>query len=493
MRKKVRRSKLQSKKTSLVSISETQNLPEASSQCLGTSSSNTLPGGPPSQEVLLPGSDRCPKNAPPHALPANSEYLSSSLGIHATFEDDQMQRDNPRAAYQILATEGESENKFKTCMLTDETCTVSQPQFKVISESKNNSKCPGESTSLDETYTGGCILDTSLKGVQERPGDSHVEYCSQELIQIRASKGDEESADVPKCEAELCRTKRRCKSQASEKSTCGFDAIGIDLQEEQEKMFHLPTNSSQSFQLTQEDKFFLNKDLLHKKVISIAKSWGLLSVNEDVELCLSMSLEEWFRSIFYKLIRFSYKDDREILVTSNVGEQICMLRERARKALEAEELARQKETEDPGNKKIVDDMQSFQIDRVTAGNIFFLLAMHGCKNTENINILSRNQSAIQANEGMLIKWEIMAELGRMDRERKAGIQGQQQGTAQIFHTQADYGRPADSVPHHEKATTHEEAQTPIVAKDLISVLENAACMAKSTLFYRYLNKVDLLH
>ncbi|KAI5063134.1 hypothetical protein GOP47_0022208 [Adiantum capillus-veneris] len=240
-------------------------------------------------------------------------------------------------------------------------------------------------------------------------------------------------------------------------------ASGVSQEEEERYLLPLLKVKRESFKHQNEDKMLLEKGLLHQKVVGIAKTCNISIEKEDVELCLSLSLEEFLRAIVCKLISCSNqrqgtaKENQQVVVTSDIRNQIALSRKMAREAFDAkqgstkEAETHQKENEGQKGKK-----------------------------KEKEPAVGRDKPLSNQMESMLTKWTVMAEQGRLKRGMDAGIRQNQ-----VKGLQKDVEADMRRQPGFQDQVSKEQRQKPIIINDLTSVLENYSCTAKSELLYKF--------
>ncbi|KAE8682176.1 TBP-associated factor 4, putative isoform 2 [Hibiscus syriacus] len=137
---------------------------------------------------------------------------------------------------------------------------------------------------------------------------------------------------------------------------------GVNLREEEEQLLSGPKDESRVSEASrkvvqeEEERLFLKKTPLQKKLAEIMAKSDLKNISNDVGRCLSLSVEERMRGLICNLIRLSKqrvdveKPRHRTLITSDVRQQILMLNQNARgewekKQAEVEKLRKLNEPE----------------------------------------------------------------------------------------------------------------------------------------------------
>ncbi|PON91092.1 Histone-fold protein [Trema orientale] len=298
---------------------------------------------------------------------------------------------------------------------------------------------------------------------------------------------------------------------------------GVNLREEEEQLFSGPKEDSRVSEASrkvvqeEEERLILQKIPLQKKLAEIMAKCGLKSISNDVERCLSLSVEERMRGLIDNLIRLSKqradteKSRHQTVTTSDIRLQIMTMNRKARdewerKQAEAEKLRKQNEPEsnngvdgekekDDGRAKSFKGQPNKEEDdkmRTTAANVAARAAVGG--------------------DDMLSKWQLMAEQARQKREGGTDAASGSQPTKDV--NRKNSSTPGKTTKDHQEAEKRSGAasfaapgavrkfgrnqvvvpQTKVVRssitiKDVIAVLEREPQMSRSTLIYRLYEKV----
>ncbi|XP_021890906.1 transcription initiation factor TFIID subunit 4b-like isoform X1 [Carica papaya] len=200
---------------------------------------------------------------------------------------------------------------------------------------------------------------------------------------------------------------------------------GVNLREEEEQLFSGPKEDSRISEASrrvvqeEEERLLLQKSPLQKKLAEILVKCGLKNINNDVERCLSLCVEERIRGLICNIIRTSKqrvdaeKARHRTFITSDVQQQIMMINQKAkeeweRKQAEAEKLQKLNQPEvDSG----VDGDKEKDEGRVK-------LAKANKEEDDKMRATAANVAARAAAGGddMFSKWQLMAEQARQKRE-----------------------------------------------------------------------------
>ncbi|XP_030528566.1 transcription initiation factor TFIID subunit 4b isoform X2 [Rhodamnia argentea] len=287
---------------------------------------------------------------------------------------------------------------------------------------------------------------------------------------------------------------------------------GVNLREEEEQLFSGPkedsrvSEASRRVVLEEEENLILQRAPLQKKLAEIMVQCGVKNISNDVERCLSLSVEERLRGLLCNLIRVSKqrvdveRPRHRTIVTSDAQQHLMILNHRAKeewdkKQAEAEKLRKQSEPEgsqgvdgdkekDEGRGKSVKaNKEEDDKMRATAANVAARAAVGG--------------------DDMLSKWQLMAERARQKREggleaasqvgqdsRKSSISGRNNKDNQEAGKRGQAASGANrKLGRNQAIASQPKVARTISVKDVIAVLEREPQMAKSSLIYRLHNKV----
>ncbi|KAL3538458.1 hypothetical protein ACH5RR_001824 [Cinchona calisaya] len=252
----------------------------------------------------------------------------------------------------------------------------------------------------------------------------------------------------------------------------------------------------------EEDRLILEKNPLQQKLVEIIGKYGLKSISNDVERCLSLCVEERLRGLIRNLVRLSKqrldteKPRHKIVITSDISQQIMLINRKAQEESEknlAEVEKLQKLNEATGNTR-VDGKKEKDEDcgnRKQDNNMF----------TKAANVAAR---AAVGGVDMLSKWQLMAEQAKKKREEgivaASGLQpgGQKLSSSRSSkdnHKMETRGHSAaNSIPVREAGRmqavgAHSEDAHTISVRDVVAALEREPQMSKSTFLYQLYEKL----
>ncbi|KAL5981323.1 hypothetical protein ACLOJK_015378 [Asimina triloba] len=298
---------------------------------------------------------------------------------------------------------------------------------------------------------------------------------------------------------------------------------GVNLKEEEEQLLAAPKEESRASEACrrvvqeEEERLILQKGCLQKKLAEITSKCGIKSIGNDVERCLSLSVEERLRGLIGSMSRLSKqradgeKSRHRIFITSDVGRQIFIMNQKAkedwdkRQAEEAEKLRKNNDTD--GNAGA--DVEKEKDKDKDEGRLKppKLLMKANKDEDDKMRTTAANVAARAAVGGddMLSKWQLMAEQARLKRE------GGQDGAAGAVPGK-DLGRRLSSVAgkasmddqdtenkglsisttsgvmrksgRNQGIMSQTKTSHTISVKDVIAVLEREPQMSKSSFMYR---------
>ncbi|CAL5000823.1 unnamed protein product [Urochloa decumbens] len=286
---------------------------------------------------------------------------------------------------------------------------------------------------------------------------------------------------------------------------------GVNIREEEEQLLSAPKEESLASQEArriaqeEEDKLFLQKGPLLKKLVQIARKCNLKNVNVDVEHCLSMCVEERLRRFISTLIRVSKqridteKTGHRLVITSDVGRQILQMNQKAKeewdkkqaeeadknkKQTEADgsgatELEKEKEKEESRPKNVKPNKEEDDKMRTNAANVAARQAVGGSDAFSRWQLMVEKR---QKREGLDVAAALQPGRGPGSRPLSnfgKGLGENQEGLKRSHSTAFGTGgmkRPG--------RTPFAGPQRTISVKDVICALEREPQMTKSRLIYR---------
>ncbi|KAD3641266.1 hypothetical protein R6Q59_003878 [Mikania micrantha] len=290
---------------------------------------------------------------------------------------------------------------------------------------------------------------------------------------------------------------------------------GVNLREEEEQLFSVSKEDSRVSEASrkvvqeEEERLFLQKTPLQKKLAEIMAKCGVKNVSNDVERCLSLCVEERMRGLISNLIRLSKqrvdieKPRHQTVVTSDVRKQIMAMNKKAReewekKQADTEKLQRADEPEGSGDGEDGRG-KSFKVNkeeddkmRTTAANVAARAAVGG--------------------DDMLSKWQLMAEQARQKREGGPDAGSASQPSLDVgpkppstnernSKDNPDTERPISGAVTANPGSVRKSTRIQelpkngsvvprsITVKDVISVLGREIQMSRSTLIYKLYEKL----
>ncbi|XP_010272131.1 PREDICTED: transcription initiation factor TFIID subunit 4b isoform X3 [Nelumbo nucifera] len=296
---------------------------------------------------------------------------------------------------------------------------------------------------------------------------------------------------------------------------------GVNLREEEEQLFSGSKEESRASEATrrvvqeEEERLILQKIPLQKKLAQIMSKCGIKNINNDVERCLSLSVEERMRGLISNLIRLSKqrvdieKPRHRTVITSDIQRQILLINRKAKEewnkklAEEAEKLRKLNEAE--GNSGADGDKDKDEVR---------LKAQKSSKEEDDkMRTTAANVAARAAVGGddMLSKWQLMAEQARQKREggidmasgvllgkdlsrRPLSTSSRITKDSQKAENKGPTAGAASSGPVGKFGRSHvvvsqTKVSPTISVKDVIAVLEREPQMSRSTLIYRLYEKM----
>ncbi|KAJ7558574.1 hypothetical protein O6H91_04G046600 [Diphasiastrum complanatum] len=265
---------------------------------------------------------------------------------------------------------------------------------------------------------------------------------------------------------------------------------GVNLREEEEQLLAGPkeesraTEAMRKFIQEEENRLFLEKASLHAKVSSIATKHGIRNINDDVERCLSMSVEERLWSILCKLGKISkQQSDMEqekhmIIRTSDVRTKVIMIRRKAK-----EEFDRKQAEEAERLRKLNEEKQALaDVGKESATKTQKEQQQEEDKRRTAANLVARAAVGV---DDMLMKWQMMAEQGKQKRNGNSGGAADSTAGTKLQDRSIGIAGPAsNALKSNSMSSRLERACGRITIQDMIAVLELEPQMAKSAFLYK---------
>lgn len=294
---------------------------------------------------------------------------------------------------------------------------------------------------------------------------------------------------------------------------------GVNLREEEEQLFSGPKEDSRVSEASrrvvqeEEERLILQKVPLQKKLTEIMTKCGLKSISNDVERCLSLSVEERLRALISNLVRLSKqrvdieKPRHRTIITSDVRQQIITMNLKAREEWDKKQGDSEKNpsvNEPEGNTGLEGDKEK---DDNRARTVKVNKEEDDKMRTTAANVAAR---AAVGGDDMLSKWQLMAEQARQKREGGIDATSSQPGkdvSRKLVSTSVRNARDNQETDKRSQSATVSTAGAirkfgrtqvsmsqmgvprNVSIKDVIAVLEREPQTSKSTLIYRLYDKV----
>ncbi|KAL1822193.1 hypothetical protein ACET3Z_008971 [Daucus carota] len=293
---------------------------------------------------------------------------------------------------------------------------------------------------------------------------------------------------------------------------------GVNLREEEEQLFSGTKEDSRVSEASrrvvqeEEERLFLQKVPLQKKMTEIMNKWGVKSISNDVERCLSLSVEERLRALISNMVRLSKqrvsieKARHRTIVTSDVRQQIIAMNSKAREEWDKTQGDPEKGqgvNESEGNSGTDGDKDK---DDTRARPAKANKEDDDKMRTTAANVAAR---AAVGGDDMLSKWQLMAE-ARQKREGGVDSASSSQPSREVNRKLAsapvrnardnqDAEKRSQSATVATSGATRKSGKTQAVSqtgilrsisvKDVIAALEREPQTSKSTLIYRLYAKL----
>ncbi|XP_017247256.1 transcription initiation factor TFIID subunit 4b isoform X3 [Daucus carota subsp. sativus] len=294
---------------------------------------------------------------------------------------------------------------------------------------------------------------------------------------------------------------------------------GVNLREEEEQLFSGTKEDSRVSEASrrvvqeEEERLILQRVPLQKKMGEIMKKWGLKNIGNDVERCLSLSVEERLRALISNLFRLSKqrvdieKPRHRTIVTSDVRQQIIAMNRKAKEEWNKKQGDSEKSqgAVDPeGNTGVEGDKEK---DDTRARPIKANKEDDDKMRTTAANVAAR---AAVGGDDMFSKWQLMAEARQKQREGGADSASSSHPVKEVnrklvttpvknTRDNQDSGRSQRTTVATSAGVTRKSGKAQVMSqpgiprnisvKDVIAVLEREPQTSKSVLIYRLYNKV----
>ncbi|XP_023633096.1 transcription initiation factor TFIID subunit 4 isoform X2 [Capsella rubella] len=268
------------------------------------------------------------------------------------------------------------------------------------------------------------------------------------------------------------RKKRKQCGTSSDRSIKKFNDVtavsGINLQEEEKNLLgswpkknSRVSKASQRFVQEEEEKTFLQKIPLQRKLTEIMAKSGLKHIDHDVERCLSLCVEQRMRGLLSNIIRMSKlrtdpeKCRNQTFITSDIRKEINEMNQKVKEEWEKKHGGEEKAKNEDNHSKQVTAKEDADQRRAKAANVAVHAAVGG--------------------DDMFSKWKLMAEA----RQKSSLGPGKNSKTLSSEIGGTRFGK-NQGLPKVVRS---------ISVKDVIAVVEQEPQMSRSTLLYRLYNKI----
>ncbi|ESQ34088.1 hypothetical protein EUTSA_v10009915mg [Eutrema salsugineum] len=247
----------------------------------------------------------------------------------------------------------------------------------------------------------------------------------------------------------------------------------INLQEEERKLLYSGakedsrvSKASRRAVHEEEERTILQKNPLQRKLAVIMAKSGVEHINDDVEQCLSLCVEERMRGLLSDIIRMSKqrtdapKCRNRTCITSDIRKQINEMNQKVKEEWETKHGGKR---QNEGNDTAKEDTRSEQMKR-----------FYNNKEQDERRIKVANVAALASigGDNPFLKWKLMVEARQKLSSRSEIISKNETGGRRFGKNQ---GSP--------------KVARSISVKDVFAVVEKEPQMSKSTLLYRLYNRI----
>ncbi|XP_024008666.1 transcription initiation factor TFIID subunit 4 [Eutrema salsugineum] len=250
----------------------------------------------------------------------------------------------------------------------------------------------------------------------------------------------------------------------------------INLQEEERKLLYSGakedsrvSKASRRAVHEEEERTILQKNPLQRKLAVIMAKSGVEHINDDVEQCLSLCVEERMRGLLSDIIRMSKqrtdapKCRNRTCITSDIRKQINEMNQKVKEEWETKHGGKR---QNEGNDTAKEDTRSEQMKeqderRIKVANVAALASIGG--------------------DNPFLKWKLMVEARQKLSSRSEIISKNETGEpdSMIWKGGRRFGKNQGSP----------KVARSISVKDVFAVVEKEPQMSKSTLLYRLYNRI----
>ncbi|XP_074369942.1 transcription initiation factor TFIID subunit 4b-like isoform X5 [Apium graveolens] len=341
-----------------------------------------------------------------------------------------------------------------------------------------------------------------ISSAQFEQGNASRNLGDTSITMQQSRMGFSTSTDIIPCNGSISSSRTQLDSSSSE---------------EEEQLFSGPKEDSRVSEASrrvvqeEEEKLIFQIFPLQKKMAEIMRKWGLKNIGNDVERCLSLSLEERLRALISNLLRLSKqradmeKPRHRTIVTSDVRQQIIAINRKAREEWNKKQGDSEKSQgviDTEGNTRVEGDKEK---DYTHARPLKANKEDDDKMRTTAANVAAR---AAVGGDDKMSKWQLMAEA----RQKRGGVDSAlssypgKEVNRKLVSTPVKTARDKQDSEKRSRATTlatsgvirkygktqaMSQPGVPhnISVKDVIAVLEREPQTSKSMLIHRLYEKV----
>ncbi|KAL6347017.1 hypothetical protein AAG906_012268 [Vitis piasezkii] len=276
----------------------------------------------------------------------------------------------------------------------------------------------------------------------------------------------------------------------------------INLREEEEHLFSGEKEECQASKpvprvIEQEKRLTLQKSALQKKLARIISKCGIGSMSNDVESCLSLSVEEIMQGLIRNMIRLSKqrvdfeKTRHHAIITTDVQNKILMMNLKVKDDLKLHKAEGETEGDADIDKDVgflktskANEMKRLTDSRVQrkAANVAARVAVGGDDLTLRWQVMAKK--AQQKSDGAFGKSFVVQQSKDM-KHMRSPTSGRRVGDSQESHAKGTKSR----VGENQSARPQSKVVRSVSIKDLLATLEREPQMAKSALTQRLRERI----
>ncbi|RVW72393.1 Transcription initiation factor TFIID subunit 4b [Vitis vinifera] len=260
----------------------------------------------------------------------------------------------------------------------------------------------------------------------------------------------------------------------------------INLREEEEHLFSGEKEECQASKpvprvIEQEKRLTLQKSALQKKLARIISKCGIGSMSNDVESCLSLSVEEIMQGLIRNMIRLSKqrvdfeKTRHHAIITTDVQNKILMMNLKVKDDLKLHKAEGERRANEM--KRLTDSRMQRK-----AANVAARVAVGGDDLTLRWQVMAKK--AQQKSDGAFGKSFVVQQSKDM-KHMRSPTSGRRVGDSQELHAKGTKSR----VGENQSARPQSKVVRSVSIKDLLATLEREPQMAKSALTQRLRERI----